>query len=267
MSSSRSPVKRLSADIPDERETLRRLFQIKRTELQMLNTRGYDLSEVVMEINDNPVKVDLRFMLDDSLGLTDEFTDDLPYFSYMLEYRNSTGLFASRKDFSAVYPEGLVVLYLLSKPGKAVSAAEFQVVSKYIQLANTSGVFKRFILISKNGLSVDNRSKISDRYSSYPFEHFYDHELGFNRLNHALAPISIKHIPSADVAEWGREEEVQPEKMPMIISQDIVSRWYGASAMDVFQTEIVGSTTDTEGYARIVRMTSADDTKLAPKYK
>ena len=68
-------------------------------------------------------------------------------------------------------------------------------------------------------------------------EVFVDRELAFNVTKHALAPISIKHIPARDVSSWAQQEGFQAEKLPMLITSDPLAKFYSALPLDCFQLE------------------------------
>lgn len=261
----------LNPQIPKQREQLRRLFIMKRTELEMMVQRGYDISAVtqlqrgydlttiaqLQSMREVPYSVDLRPFLDPTLGIVPgkPTSPEGAFFEPMLAYRQQTGIFQSRQDFSAIYytpgrEKHVLVLYLGNEPGKQVSMKDFQIVNDFIG----TGKFHHIILVTETGLNPDNLSKVRTRMPGYRFEIFLDQELSFNRTKHAYAPIKIEHIPAKEVSAWTQREEIQAEKLPMILNVDPIAKWFGAGPLDVFQTELLGTTTDTEGYARITRM-------------
>lgn len=250
----------LNPQIPKQREQLRRLFIIKRTELEMMAQRGYDISTVSQIQNGKEITLDLRSFLNPTLGIIPgKLTPpEGAFFEPMLEYRQQVGVFQSRQDFSAIYytpgrEKYILVLYLGNEPGKQVSMKDFQIVNDFIG----TGKFHHIILITETGLNPDNLSKVRTRMPGYRIEIFLDQELSFNRTKHAYAPIKIEYIPAKEVSAWSQREEIQAEKLPMILNVDPIAKWFGAGPMDVFQTELLGTTTDTEGYARITRMAPA----------
>ena len=111
------------------------------------------------------------------------------------------------------------------------------------------------ILITETGLNSESNNIVTNRTIGYKIEVFLDYELAFARPKHALSPISVKHIHSNQLKQWSQDEHIQPEKLPMVLTIDPISKWFGANPMDGFQYEIMGTTTDTAGYYRIVRQT------------
>lgn len=249
----------LKAELPHEREQLRRLFLMKRTEVEMVQQRGFNIEQVYMfSTSGNYPVMDLSFILDPTLGmLPGEAPEESAYFLEMLQRRQQTGLFQTRQEFSSIYytsdlQRRLAVFYLNNEPGKHVSKQYFSIVDTFI-----TQHFKEMILVTTTGLNHKLSTRVCTRMPGYKVEVFLDAELAFNHTKHAYAPINVNHVKSKDVAEWGRQEGVQPEKLPMMLDTDIIAKWFGATPMDVFQMELMGATTDTIGYNRIVRMTPA----------
>jgi DNA-directed RNA polymerase subunit H (RpoH/RPB5) len=182
---------------------------------------------------------------------------DSPFFLAMLQHRAQTGLFQTRQEFSSVYytsdgQRRLVILYLDNETGKHVSKKYFEIVDVFI-----AQQFRELILVTTTGLNPEHNNRVRTRMPNYKVEVFLDAELAFNRTKHAYAPIEVTHIPGNQKSEWGRQEGIRPEKLPMMLDTDIIAKWHGAQPLDVFQMELLGTTTDTFGYNRIVRMAPA----------
>lgn len=260
--------------LPADREKLWRLFLMKKTEGAMLSQRGYMLNQVaVMKLSgaqrNFPIETWLPSLQNPLLGMTPEMEEptlpnDSPGFRAFLQHRSETGYYQSRQEFSSIYYDvngkPLVVLYLPNRPGKKVSKEEFEIVNTFIQLGAQHGDhpqmrFRDFILVTETGLNAINTNKLRNRTIGYNIEVFLDSELAFPRVKHAYAPITVEHIPKSNIPQWSQQEQIQPEKLPMVMNLDAVAKWYGASPFDVLQTELLGTTTDTIGYARIVRQT------------
>lgn len=247
----------LNANIPEEKEKLRRLFRVKKTECEMLAQRGYRLDMVDMMRSDRSfVKINLSGLQDPSLQL-----------STLLQFRDQQGIFRSRQEFSSIYYHSqdprikILVLYLGNEPGKQVAAKDFEIVMEFIQaqaqVADEDNRIRRFILITETGLNPEKSNFVANRTPGYKIEVFLDVELAFNKTKHALAPIETVHIPARLVPQWAQEEKFQPEKAPMVLNIDANAKWYGAEPMDGFQHIIMGTTTETAGYYRICRQTSS----------
>lgn len=264
--------------LPTDREKLWRLFLMKKTEVAMLSQRGYMLNQVaVIKIIGTrlsfPIETWLPSLQNPRLGMSPPvegavepptLSNDSPGFQAFLQHREETGYYQTRQEFSSIYYDAtgkpLVVLYLTNRPGKQVSTEEFEIVNKFIQLGAQQATqphmrFRDFILITETGLNSVNTNKLRRRTVGYNIEVFLDSELAFAKVKHAYAPITVEHIRKDNVAKWAQEEQIQPEKLPMQMNLDAIAKWYGASPFDVLQTELLGTTTDTIGYARIIRQT------------
>lgn len=239
----------LDANNATQRERLRRLFKVKKTEIEMLSARGYRMDVAFI------MKSDRSFV---QINSVNSLSNPELTFETFLIYREQNAVFQSRQEFSTVYfradnPEvKVLVLYLGNEPGKAVSKKDFEIVHAYIR----SREYRHIILITETGLNADADSFVKNRCPGYKIEVFLDSQLAFNRTKHALAPITIKHIPASQIANWAQAEEIQPDRLPMIMNTDIIAKWYGGSPMDGFEYEIMGTTTDTAGYYRITRQST-----------
>lgn len=244
----------LDINIPAQKEQLRRLFRVKRTEGEMMLTRGYVLNPVYLMRSDRSfVSANLSWLQDITLP-----------FDTTLQVRQQYGIFLSRQEFSSIYTNAdgtkqILVLYLGNEPGKQVAKKDFQIVHDFIQTAQ----YHNIIIITETGLNPENTNFVRNRTSGYTIEVFTDNMLAFNRTKHALAPISINHIPNTPnnpnnpVSQWAQQEGLQPEKLPMMLNIDTVAQWYGAKPLDIIEGECLGVTTDTAYFARIVRQTPA----------
>lgn len=241
----------LDTNIPEQKERLRRLFRVKATETEMMVQRGNRLDLVSMMRSDrnfHPQQIDLTGLRNPTLRP-----------EALLQYRQQTGLFQSRQEFSSVYfsatnPEDrILVLYLGNEPGKQVAKKDFEIVLLFIQ----TQAFRHIILITETGLNSENNNFVINRTLGYKIEVFLDTQLAFNRTKHALAPISTQHIPARQVPQWARDEQIQAEKLPMILNIDILAKWYGANPYDGFQTEVISATNETGIYYRITRQAPA----------
>lgn len=234
----------LNVGIPEQKESLRRLFRIKSTEIIMMNQRGFDTGEVMMLRNNhefNPQPINLS-------GLNSNLQLD-----HLLEFRQETGMFQSRQEFSSLYKnntgEQILVLYLGNESGKQVAKKDLAIVLGFIQEQK----YRHIILITETGLNPESNNLITNRIVGYKIEVFIDTQLAFNITKHALAPISIRHIQAKFISQWAQKEQIQPEKLPMVMNIDSIAKYYGANPFDGFQMEVMGTTTDTAGSYRITR--------------
>ncbi len=229
---------------PLEREKLRRLFRVYKNVLSMVTLRGFPLNPVYL------MKSDRNFIQYDLTPLV-PFTFT---FEMFLQLRAQTGLFENRSEWTTLFfqpatQEKLLVLFLNSDPGKKVNTENFTIVKAFIQTQQ----FHHIILISELGLGTDSEGYIDHRTAGYRIEKFTDSEFALDPTKHALAPISIKHIPASNASNWAHEEHLQPNQLPMELTTDPIAKRYGASSGDIMQMVIVGTTTNQQGYARLVR--------------
>jgi DNA-directed RNA polymerase subunit H (RpoH/RPB5) len=238
----------LNADIPEQKEKLRRLFRVKATEIEMMGDRGYNLRNIYMMRSDqqfNPEPRNLSELRNPTLRL-----------EQLLKFRADYNIFQSRQEFSCLYyresdtTDQVLVLYLGSEPSKQVSKKDFAIFLSFIQ----TQLYRHIILITENGLNPENNNIVVNRTLGYKIEVFLDKQLAFNTTKHAYSPISIQHIPSKQVPQWAQREGIQADKLPMIMNNDTLAKWFGADPTDGFQLEVLGSTVDSSGYYRIVRL-------------
>lgn len=225
------------------REELRKLFRVKKNEINMMAFRGFPLTKAFL------MDVQNRGFKEVNLSTFPSMT-----FEEFLQFRNERKLFQERNEFSTLYVEpgtqrNCLVLYLNTELGKKVNKDNFRLV----ELAIKDRISHHLIIISQNGLNPDSIGFIEHRMAGYRVETFIDLEFALDPLQHALSPISIRHIPAQETAEWGREEEIQPTQLPIILTTDPIAKRFGGQGLDVFQSTIVGTSVEEQGWARLTR--------------
>lgn len=233
----------LDPNVPAQREQLRRLFRIKRNELEMMKLRGYSLNPAAIPKDGQYKSFDLE-----------SFTKPSLTFDQFLAFRSQTGYFGNRIDFSAIYQhkltgEQIIVLYLTSGTGRKIDKAAFSIVETLIARQQ----FKKFIIISEAGLGPTQQKFIENCTAGYSIEDFTDLKFAYDPLKHAFSPIEIKYILPSETNEWAKVEEIQPGQLPLILTTDPIAERYGAAPLGVFQTVIPSKTSGEEGYYRITR--------------
>jgi len=240
----------LNSNISSDKEKLRRLFKVSRVLNEMLKQRGYELSPVSMLVLKSTDLNSIQYM---NISM-DGFQDPFIPFDSLLQFRDTNNIFQNRIGFSRFHysKDGrkVLVLFLDNKPGSKVDKDNFGIANHYIKES-----VRDIIIVTETGLNSPLLNMIRTGILGYNIEVFLDVELVFDKTKHSLAPIKTTHIPGKEVEKWGKEEGIKPEKLPMIQDTDTLSKWYGAKSYDVFQSEIVGTNTDTSGYYRIVRRT------------
>ena len=249
----------LNVDNPRHKEQLRRLFRVTRTLLTMMKDRGYSLDNVSFFPPREAGGALFQSHINASWIIRPEIT-----FENFLQYREQTRLFQNRQEFSAVFyiftgdmqyvTEMTKVFFLTNEPGKAVSKDNALVLFHDIDSYEKGAFSPKYIVISEEKLTPGVKKTIqTTNLNGRSIEEFRDVEFAFNRTKHALAPIELQYAKGKDAEKVAAEEEIDHRKVPFILNTDPISKWYGAKAGDLFVTEIMGTTTDTEGYYRLVR--------------
>jgi hypothetical protein len=237
----------LDENVPEQKERLRRLFRVKATETEMMAQRNYRLDMVSMLRNDhqfNPQPINLANLRNPEIQI-----------NQLLDFRRQTGMFQTRQEFSSLYykndniEDRVLVLYLGNEHGKQVAKKDFAIVLAFIQ----TQMYRHIILITESGLNPESNNFVNNRTIGYKIEVFTDLQLAFNITKHAFAPITVQHIPFKQVSQWAQYENIQAEKLPMIMNNDSLGKWFGADPLDGFQMEIMGASSDSLGYYRITR--------------
>jgi len=268
---------------PDDRERLRRLFRIKRTELEMMRDRGFDISQVFILTNfsiaserrGQPVEAKTQFSpAVDCRPLTDIRFD----FNQFLEFRQIHSLFNSRILFTSLYTSTLdgsrtLVMYLESEPGKQVVKDGLQLLLQLIYEKQLRGM--AILLIAENGIHPGSVSIILEQTAGYDISIFFDKFFAVNPTKHAFAPINaklIRKIPGEispdgkvgpdSIEKWAAEEGIKPSNLPLIFSDsDPLAKYYGAKNGDIFELEVLSKANDVSGYYRLCFKTPAKKKK------
>ncbi len=231
------------------REDLRRLFVMKKTELQSMLSRGAILEQSEVWYTPRATFVPINYRNPDILNLTfDEF----------LQWRETTGgAFGSRVAFTSVYHlpnlQKILVIYLESDEGKRVLSENTTLLFDLIKTAE----YRTIVCISKNGISSEQMTKLRDQMGSHlTFQFFTDVELAFNRAEFALAPIEVRvHLPT-QTEQFEQTEGLNKKQLPVMLVNDQIAKIYGAPVDSVVQSVICGSESNIQGYYRFVRATS-----------
>ena len=231
----------LDSNISQDREKLRRLFRVKQTELELLRIRDFNIKKCdILSIQNRDftlIPLNIEKFLD--------FT-----FDDFLSFREEHKLFKSRLEFSAKYVhsitnENIMILYLYSEGNKKVNKSDTEIVYIFVKKG-----YKHLLLITENGLG---NPSINTSILSSNIEIFLDEDLAFNRTKHAYAPIHVDHITASNVNEWSEKEQLNANKLPIILTDDIISKYYGGKPMDIFQYELMSPSSDRMIYYRNVR--------------
>lgn len=235
-----------------DREKLRRLYIAKRTELQMIKDRGFEITDATMIIiNKTNIALQDKFSYEWMLNST---------FEQFIELRNTYNIFLNRESFSSIYyrkvtnSQGqifvlpLLVMYLDNPPFDQTGSNN--TVNLYTMIATMK--YHDIICISQNGISTKELKNIKTSTAGINFWFFEDSDLAFNRTKFALAPIKTVYYPPQTVSQFEKEEELQAKQLPFITKTDMLSKWYGATIGGVFMELIMGTELDKEIFYRTV---------------
>lgn len=237
----------LNPQNPQDKEKLRRLLRVKKMEGEMLVQRGYTLNDMyLLSKQGNHVRINISGLQNPAFTVDDFIRSG----------------FISRDSLNSLYhnpnnmQDTVIVIYLDSDPKSNDGGKYF----KYAEDLINMQTYRHFIFIRGIGLT-DNINTYIRNLIGYKIEFFLDQNLALNPTKHVLAPIKIKHIPSRQTDQWAQQEGItEKNKLPMIVNNDKIARWYGAESLDIFQMEVMGATTDTSEFCRITRL--ALSTKL-----
>ena len=231
------------------REELRRLFVMKKTELQSMLLRGCSITDAHTIEGRNYVPI--NYTNPDFINMT---------FEEFIVWRQSSGRFPNRISFTSYYyyykenvRQKLLVIYIDTAEDKKVLVTDTILLYALIETAE----FRTIICISKNGFGPGEMTKLKTQIGTHiTFQFFTDLELAFNRANFALAPIEVQvYLPNA-VKEFEEREGLNRKQLPLLLVNDQIAKLYGASVDSVVQTVICGSESAIQGYYRFVRASS-----------
>lgn len=237
-----------------DREKLRRLFIMKKTEIAMMADRGFN-TETVQLLQLNKTISTLQF----NFNLIKDLT-----FEQFVAFRNSNNIFPNRESFSCIYYKSvtndkgqqflfpMLVMYLGCSPFEKTC-------STYTEKLNVLLATMRFhniILITENGISTKEKTRLLKLTAGINFWFFDDYELAFNRTKFALAPIQTYYWSPDLVPTFEKEEELQAKQLPCMSKNDILAKWYGSNVGGVFTELIMGTDTNQEVFYRIVTNTT-----------
>ncbi len=245
----------LNPENKKDREKLRRLFLVKKTELQMILDRGFSIVySHALHFDRSQISftsLNYEFMLNPNLT-----------FEEFLEWRNknTNGVFKTRENFSSIYYKNvqnaqgqtfilpLLVMYLDSPAHDKTTGAYMMKLNKMMETTK----YHNIILITEQGLSTKEINRLKTSTAGITFTYFQDSDLAFNRTKFALAPIRVIYYEPNQVPRFEEEEQLSFKQLPFITSNDLLSKWYGATSGGVFTELIMGVETSSEVFYRTV---------------
>lgn len=196
---------------------MQRLFDVKKTQIQMVEDRGYI-------VPDEEIK-----LLDGSLQ----------YFISYLALMNSKGEFTARGSLTKIYKnqdgESMLVYYGNLEKGKQISIDE---VRKYENMIDhfrglPEENLVEAILIVDHPMSSSANSHINTSINlKIKNQIFQDSELCYNPTYHVLVPTHIK-LTEQEKQEKIKELMVDTNKIPLMLPTDPIARYYGWTTGDM----------------------------------
>jgi len=200
------------------------LYRSKRTQITMLQDRGYQIPE------------------------DDEVIMHLTLNGFITSYVQAQGLGTVYQRLSHYYeraqpPDVVFVIYLEpSKEGKQVGVAQIREVTGIIP-----ETIRHVILISETSLSYKARGYLNEM-TFITFETFTYDELGYNPTKHVLVP---KHsvLSPEEARAFLAENKLRFSQLPFLSRYDPIARYYGMKVGDIvritrpilYETSIVSS--------------------------
>jgi len=183
---------------------MQRLFDIKKTQVEMVRDRGYTVSDVELSILDMDIK---------------QFTQ------YVNNLSKSNPKLETRSLLSQLYTLNdephLLIHYAGGSGGKQVSIETIKAISSIVQKSRV----KELILIADTVLSPKAKEEIAT-LQPVTYQVFYDHELTYNPTMHVDTP---KHelLSKAEAEAKMKELKVDMKQLLIIRQDDPIVRYYG----------------------------------------
>lgn len=189
---------------------MEKLFQIKKTQIEMLQDRGYDVSRE-LPILDMTVAVFIQL-----------------YSDYTTTNRVSIRE-ALRQIYQSPTGSSILVYYLESQDGKKIGTELANIFLTYLKASNVRHV----ILITDTALG----SHAQDQFKNLPLyriEHFLETEMMYNPKKHFLVP---RHelMTEEEAKEFYETNRFKPSQLPNMFVTDRMARYYGAIPGQTFR--------------------------------
>ena len=205
---------------------MQRLFDVKKTQIQMVEDRGFVIPP-------------------DEIGLLKGTLKDFQRHITAIK-ANSDGPLAARQCLTRQYfsPDERESMFLFygykSDPStKQISVSEITTFSDFVngiiaagQSSNTT--LKYAVIIVDYPISAQANKNLKALESVVRCQMFYDHEICYNPTHHILVPIHIKLSEEEKQAKM-RELMVDSNKIPLMLPSDPIARYYGWSSGDMIK--------------------------------
>lgn len=191
-----------------------RLFEVKKNQLKMVERRGYNIPDFEKKI----------------------YTTTLPRFAQgYIEYADNNNK-TFREVLRTIYEndsgDKLYVFYADSGPGTTQLGIEY--VKPLVADMERYGIRNGIVIIPKK-LSSDAAKAITGMISKN-IQVFLEEEMAYDPTEHYLTP---KHIPLTREQQdkFLHDNNIDIDQLPVILSSDIISRYYGLVSGQVVRIE------------------------------
>lgn len=188
---------------------MEKLFQVKKTQIEMLQDRGYDVS------------AELPILSTTFESFNRTYTD----------YATANGL-TIREVLRQIYHKGnekILVYYIESIDGKNIGIDLAKIFISYL----TSVKVLNAILISDQPINSNVQTEFNS-LPMYKISVFLENELMYNPTKHFLVP---RHelLTEAEARDFYRTNRFKPSQLPNMFVTDRIARHYGAKPGDTFR--------------------------------
>lgn len=192
--------------------SLRKLFDVKKNQIERLRDRGYDISA------EEPL---FQYSFADFLSVYQKYATDRK-----ISFRE-----AMTRTYQNADGDKMLVYYGSAGGSKNVSIGTIRL---FIQEMKDNNV-KTAMLITDAPIgsqALDPIAKVPD----YDITTFLDSELYFNPTKHILVPRHVK-LTAEEAQEFYQRNRLTPKQMPMMSSDDVIAKYYGYKPGDVIRLE------------------------------
>lgn len=201
---------------------MQRLFDVKKTQIQMVRDRGYIIPE-------------------DELKL---LSGSLRNFVTHITLMNGQGNFTARGSLTRIYHNdnnGLMLVYYGNLTGgKQISIEEirkYEAIINDLRIKEEQGdkTLNESILIVDHPISSTANNHINNDINlKVKNQIFQDSDICYNPTHHILVPIHIK-LTEEQKSEKLRELMVDVNKLPIMLNTDPIARYYGWTTGDLIK--------------------------------
>ena len=194
---------------------LRNLLDVKRTQLEMVKDRGYDISdeEDIFEMeNEDQMKV---FYSEQQVF--DIFTLSKLYFN----------------DTENEY----TYIYYVHPDVDFVKDVFRKIMIEVINIRNKFNIELKNIIIITTKIDNSNFVKMKTEFANFNFQTFNYDELFVNITKHSLQPKEVRKLSEREQKTFLEDSRIKKSQLPVIKLNDPMSKYYGWKKGDVIKVE------------------------------